>query len=282
MRWLQEPLLHFLVIGLALFAGYSILNPAPETKSESNRIVITPDDFSQLAVTWLAQGRAAPTPEQMLNLVELKVREEVLSREAMALGLDKDDTIIKRRLAQKMEFLAEGKSIDFDPSADTLKAWFKDNSQRFVLPPRVSFRHLYFSPDARGEQAEEAAKRALEQLAGKPGDWEGAATLSDPFMEQEYYGDRSMEDITKLFGLKFAQQVADTRPGAWQGPIESGYGWHLVFINSSVAAKVPSFEEVEPDIRSEWIEDQKIETKRKIYETMRARYQVVLPEDSKK
>jgi peptidyl-prolyl cis-trans isomerase C len=202
-RWSREPLLHFLLIGLLLFVVYDRLHPSQATKSESNRIVLTPEDFQQLAVTWLAQGRAPPSPAEMQSLVELKVREEVLYREALALGLDKDDTIVKRRLAQKMEFLAEGASIDSNPSPDTLRAWFKENSQRFSLPPRVSFRHLYFSPDRRGEHARGAAAHAMEQLAGKPGNWQDAEALGDPFMDRDYYGDRSAEDMAKLFGFEF-------------------------------------------------------------------------------
>jgi peptidyl-prolyl cis-trans isomerase C len=277
-RWLREPLLHFLLIGLALFVVYDALYPTSDAKSESNLIVLTPDDFEQLGVTWLAQGRPPPTPEQMQSLIELMVREEVLYREALALGLDKGDEIVKRRLAQKMEFLAEGASVNNDPPADTLRVWFKDNQQRFSLPPRVSFRHLYFSPDLRGEHSREAATRALAQLAGKPGNWEGAAALADPFMDQDYYGDRSADDLAKLFGLNFAGDIAGLKPGMWQGPIESGYGWHLVFIDTFVPGRVPAFEEIEPEIKAEWIEDQRLEAKRKAYETMRARYRVVLPE----
>jgi peptidyl-prolyl cis-trans isomerase C len=277
-RWLHEPLIQFLLIGLALFIVYNILHPTSDAKSESNRIVLTPDDFEQLGVTWLAQGRPPPTSEQMQSLIELKVREEVLYREALALGLDKDDEIVKRRLAQKMEFLAEGASVNSDPPADTLRLWFKDNQQRFSLPPRVSFRHLYFSPDQRGEHSREDAVRVMTQLAGKPGNWEGAAALADPFMDQDYYGDRSADDLAKLFGLNFAQDIAGLEPGAWRGPIESGYGWHLIFIDTLILGRVPAFEEIEPEIKAEWIEDQRLQAKRKAYETMRARYQVVLPE----
>jgi peptidyl-prolyl cis-trans isomerase C len=281
-RLSREPLLHFLLIGLVLFVVYDRLRPASENKSESNRIVLTAEDFEQLGVTWLAQGRAPPTPAQMQSLIELKVREEVLYREGLALGLEKDDTIVKRRIAQKMEFLAEGAAIDSNPSADALRAWFKDNAQRFALPPRVSFRHLYFSPDRRGEQARAGAARVLAQLAGKPGDWKDAEGIADPFMEQDYYSDRSAEDMAKLFGSKFARAVANITPGSWQGPIESGYGWHLVYVDSSSPSRIPAFEEIEPDIRSEWIDDQRAESKRKTYETMRARYQVVTPEAPKK
>ncbi len=282
LRWLsREPLLHFLLIGLVLFVVYDRLHPGSETRADSSRIVLTPDDFEQLGVTWLAQGRPPPTPEQMQSLIELKVREEVLYREGVALGLDKDDTIVKRRIAQKMEFLAEGAAIDSNPSPETLRAWFRDNSQRFSLPARVSFRHLYFSPDKRGEHAREAAVNAMAHLSGKPGDWKDAEALGDPFMDRDYYGDRSAEDMAKLFGSNFAREIAGLKTGQWQGPVESGYGWHLVFIDTAIAARVPSFEEIEPEIKAEWIEDQRAEAKRKIYEAMRARYQVVVPEVTK-
>ena len=206
------------------------------------------------------------------------MREEVLYREALALGLDKDDTIVKRRLAQKMEFLAEGASIDSNPSPDTLRAWFSVNAQRFSLPPRVSFRHLYFSPDRRGEHAREAAANAMVQLSGKPGDWKDAEALGDPFMDRDYYGDRSAEDTAKLFGSNFAREVAGLKTGQWQGPVESGYGWHVVFVDTSVPSRVPAFEEIEPEIKAEWIEEQRAQAKRTAYEAMRARYQVVTPE----
>jgi hypothetical protein len=280
-RLTAEPLLRFLLIGLALFIGYRVLHPNPEAKSESNLIVLTPHDFVQLGITWLAEGRPPPTPEEMQNLVELKVREEVLYREALALGLDKNDTIVKRRLAQKMDFLAEGSSIDKEPSTEKLKAWFKDNPQTFSLSPRVSFHHLYFSLDQRGEHAREAAEHAMEALAGKPGDWKEAEALGDPFMDRDYYGDRSVDDMAKLFGSNFAQEVVGLKPGNWQGPIESGYGWHVVFIDSSIPSRVPAFEEIEPDIKAEWIADQQMQAKRKAYEIMRARYQVVVPDSPK-
>jgi peptidyl-prolyl cis-trans isomerase C len=277
-RWSREPLVQFLLIGLALFVGYSVLHPKSEATSESNRIVLTPDDLLQMSVAWLAQGRPPPTPEQMQNLIELKVREEVLFREAMALGLDKDDTIVKRRLAQKMEFLVEGASTDNDPSTDTLRAWFKDNQERFALLPRVSFRHLYFSFDRHGERAREAAAKALEQITAQSGEAKDVAALGDPFMYQDYYGDRSFDDMAKLFGLNFARALVNIRPGSWQGPVESGYGWHLIFVDSSAPSRVPTFEEIEPDIKASWIADQRAQAKAKAYETMRARYQVVLPE----
>src|SRR5262249_25132990 len=155
--------------------------------------------------------------------------EEVLYREALALGLDKGDTIVKRRLAQKMDFLAEDLSAVSEPTSAELAAWFESNAERFALEPRVSFRHLYFSPDRSGPRAREDAERALATLAGAPVDAPAAAALADPFMFQDYYGDRSPEQLAKLFGLGFTGDIYKLEVGAWQGPIESGYGWHLIF-----------------------------------------------------
>lgn len=277
-RWSREPLVHFLLIGAVLFVGYSILHPKSDASSTPNRIVLTPDDLVQISVTWRAQGRPLPTPEQVQNLIELKVREEVLFREAIALGLDKDDTIVKRRLAQKMEFLMEGASIDNDPSADTLRAWFKDNQQRFALMPRVSFRHLFFSSDRHGERTREAAVKALEQVAGQSATSSEVAALGDPFMYQDHYGDRSFDDIAKLFGPNFARALLNAKPASWQGPVETGYGWHLVFVDLSAPGRVPAYEEIESDVKAGWIADQRAQAKAKAYEAMRARYEVVLPE----
>jgi peptidyl-prolyl cis-trans isomerase C len=276
-RLLREPLVHFLLIGMALFIGYRALNPAPEAGMRSNVIELTDGDLRQMTVTWLAQGRPAPTPEQMRSLVDSRVREEILVREALALGLDKDDTIIKRRLAQKMEFLAEDLSAVPEPTSAELEAWFKDNAERFALPPRVSFQHLYFSPDRRGASAREDAVRALAKLAGAPANAPAAAELADPFMFQDSYGDRTPEQLVKLFGLRFAQELFKLEPGSWQGPVESGYGWHLVFLDEMTPSRVPAFEEVEADAKSEWIAERRAVSKRKMYEAMRARYRVVLP-----
>jgi hypothetical protein len=279
-RLLREPLLQFLLFGLLLFAGYHLLNRnTDECEPPGGRIELTTDDLRQIRIAWLAQGRSALTPEQMQSLVDAKVREEILYREALALGLDKGDTIVKRRMAQKMEFLFEDVAALREPTADELKAWFGKNSERFMLPARATFRHLYFSPDRRGPHAREDAAQGLEKVAGKPADSPEVTALADRFMFQDYYADRSFEDVAKTFGPPFARALFQVTPGAWAGPIESGYGWHLVWVESMTPARVPVFDEVEQDVKTGWIEDQRAEIRQRAFEAMRARYQVVLPKD---
>jgi len=275
-RWWQEPLLHFVLIGALLYGIYHFASPraAAADAGRGHRIVLTQDDLLQMSLTWRAQGRPMPTAQQMGHLIEAKVREEVLFREALALGLDKDDSIVKRRLAQKMDFLAEDLSTLAEPTPQELKAWFEAHPERFALAPRLSFRHHYFSPDKRQARAFDDARRAL-----PPPDKAGLADApiaSDAFMFQDRYVDQSAEQLAALFGPKFAQALVESRPGAWQGPVESGYGWHLVFVEEMTPGRVPAFEEIEPQVKREWIATRRAEAKQKMYETLRARYEVVV------
>ena len=277
-RWAREPLLHFLVIGAALFVIYHWLNPTAANSDTSRRIELTNDDIRQLEISWTAQWQRPPTPEEMRNLVEDKVRQEILYREGLALGLDRGDTIVKRRLAQKMEFLTDDISALRDPSLDELKKWYAKNRSQFSLPSRITFRHLYFSPDKRGAQARDAAASALEKLAGKAADAIDLATLADPFMFQDHYGDRTPDQVANVFGTKFAKELFKLRPGAWNGPVESGLGWHLVWVDSITPGRTPGFEEVDmSQIKSQWLSAQRAETKRELFAAIRARYEIVLP-----
>jgi hypothetical protein len=276
-RWLREPLLHFLAAGLTLFVAGHLLDSDRRASDQLSRIELTEDDLRRLDVVWTAQWGRPPSPDERRNLVEDRIREEVLYREALALGLDRGDTIVKRRLAQKIQFLAEDVSGLRDPSDAELRAWFAQNGAPFALPGRMSFRHLYFSFDKRGDQAREAARRALETLRGQPSAAVAGASLGDPFMFPDSYGERTAEDVARVFGTAFTEALFQLAPGAWQGPIESGFGWHLVRVESVAAGRVPPFEEVEPAVRAAWIDAQRVESRRRAYDAMRARYQVVLP-----
>jgi len=279
-RFLREPLLHFLVAGAALFGLYAWLNPSAFEAPDDHRIVITEDDLKQISVVWLAQGRPPPTPAEMASLIEGKVREEVLYREGLALGLEKNDTIVKRRMVQKMEFLAEDLASLGEPSRDQLAKWYDTNRDRFTQAPRATFRHIYFSPDHRHGKARADAEHELAKLAGKPADAVDATASGDPFMFQAYYPDRSYDQVAKAFGPGFARALFEQTPGAWRGPIESGFGWHLVFIDELTPAQVPPFDEIEPEVKQAWIAERRETLKREAYEAMRARYTVVLPRPS--
>lgn len=277
-RWLREPLLLFLVIGLVMFIVYQVLNPDSGQGDRLSKIELTADDLRQLEVAFAAKWQRPPSPQELWNLVDAKVREEILYREGLALGLDKDDTIVKRRLAQKVEFLSEDVSTVRDPGAKELQAWFEKNAARFALPSRVTFRHLFFSFDGRGERTRADALQALAKIAGQPADSPAAVNLADSFMYQSYYADRTPEHVANVFGSKFAQALFQLNLAAcWQGPIESGFGWHLVWVDSVTPDRIPEFEEVEPEVKNEWLAEQRASARRKAFEMMKARYEIIMP-----
>jgi hypothetical protein len=276
-RFLSEPLLHFVVVGIVLFGAYRLVSPELDQGANSHKIDLTKDDARQLAVTWLAQGRPPPTPDQLQSLMDQKVTEEILFREAVSLGLDRGDEIIKRRLAQKMDFLAADLAAMDEPNNAQLKEWYSKNSDRFALAPHLSFRHLYFSFDKHGEGSRQAAVAAISLISGKPADSPEVASIADPFMFRNYYGDATPEQMAKEFGPGFAKALFDLKPGSWQGPVQSGYGWHLIWIDSVEAGRVPAFEEVAPAVKTAWLDERYAEVKSNALKEMRSRYVVTMP-----
>src|SRR5262245_16981900 len=281
-RLLREPLVHFLLIGGLLFAIHGLTSAGSATPAASREIRLSYDELGQLVLLFKSQWRREPMAEEFNRLVDEKVQGEILYREALAMGLDKNDEIVKRRMAQKMQFLAEDVAAAREPTSAQLRAWYEKNSASFAQPLRVSFRHVYFSPDRRGARAREDAAQALAKLAGQPGDAKLAASRADPFMFQDHYGDRAPDFLGKEFGPQFARAVATLPPASWQGPVESGFGWHLVFVDTVTSGRVPAFEEIEADVRTAWLGEQKALAWRKAYEEMRARYTVLVPAPSSK
>jgi peptidyl-prolyl cis-trans isomerase C len=273
----REPLVHFLIIGLALFGLYAWIERG-RASNRNYQIVLTLDDLRQLDMSFVSQWHRQPTPVEFRALVESFIRQEVLYREGLAMGLDKDDTIVKRRMAQKMEFLSEDMASAHEPSTDELKAWYANNSQKFALADRAAFRHLFFGFDRRGQNARTDALAALNKIAGKSEDSPLGRELADPFMFQDYYGDRAPDQLAKEFGPAFAIGLYKLKPKTWQGPIESGYGWHLVWIESIMPGRIPAFEEVEPAVKTAWLADQKAMEWQKAYSKMREKYEVLAPQ----
>ncbi len=276
-KLLREPLVHFLLIGTVIFAAYVFLQPARDDALNSTQIRLSAGEITQQIMLFESQWNRAPTTEELAHLMENRVQEEVLYREGVILGLDKDDTIVKRRIAQKMQFLAEDVAAAREPTPDELRDWYQRHSDQFAMPARYSFRHLYFSPDYRGANAREDGARALAKLLGQPEDTKLAQTLADRFMFQDYYRDRATEFLGKEFGPKFAEAIARLAPGSWQGPVESGFGWHLVFVDTVIPGRVPDFDEVAGDVKIAWLSEQKALAWAEAYKKMRARYTVLLP-----
>ncbi len=276
---LREPLFHFLLIGALLFITYLIVTPQ-RAANPGSTIELTDDEIRQIEIGWTAKWKRPPTRAELRDLIDEQVREEILYREALKLGLDQDDIIVRRRLGQKLEFLMEDVSSLRDPTTEELKGWYQGHAAQFALPGRATFCHVYFSPDQRGRQPEERAKAALKQL-GSTSTCSDSASIGDRFPDYDYYASRSSEEVANVFGTQFSKALFQLRPGGWLGPVQSGLGWHLVLIEAMTPGRVPGFDEVaRSEIESAWLDDKRAKAKREAFEAMKAKYEVILPKEA--
>jgi len=270
--WLREPLLHFAAGGALLFAAYALLNPpAPASNAQ---VRIGAGEMKWLATTWQRQWGREPTVDELRVLVSNLVKEELLAREARELRLDENDTIVRRRLAQKLEFLLHDTARLTEPSDKELWRFYEASPDVFLSVPRVSFTQIYFRSERRS-----AATAALQELAGAgPAD---AARLGDRLLVEAEFRDAEPQAVAAAFGPEFARAVFQLPPGEWHGPLESGYGVHLVRVAAAQPAQRRDFEEVRPLVLERWREQQQREAEARFLERLMAKYEVLIDDSVK-
>jgi len=272
-RLLREPLLHFLLLGAALFAASSWGSGGFEIGSKS--IVVTQGRLDHLATAFARTWQRPPTQREMDGLIQEYVREEVYAREAVALGLDRDDLIIRRRLRQKLEVVSEDLAAPAEPSTEKLQAYLKAHASTFATERRFSFRQVYLNPDRRGVNLARDADRLLASLT-QAGVQTDLAPLGDPSLLEHEFDNASASEGRNVFGEKFAAALGDLSPGQWQGPVESGFGAHVVFLAERSEGRVPPLEDVREAVRREWANAQRLETAAQFYQVLLRRYSVAV------
>jgi len=276
---LREPLLHFLLIGALLF-GLSALTNKVSTRGE-NVIKITQADIEQLQSLFQRQWQRSPTPQELQTLVDGLIREEVLYREALALGLDRNDTIVRRRMAQKIEFLVGDTAVPAEPDDAALAAYYEKNKERYREPARLTFRHIYFSTDKRSERAEKDAADTLRRLRASKQATRRTAELGDRFMLADQYVQKGTDELAREFGETFAEGIAKAPVRQWHGPIISGYGLHLVYVSERTDAQIAPLADVRDRVAADWLIDQRQEANERVFERLRSRYEIVVDEGVK-
>ena len=272
-RWLREPLLHFILLGAALFIlFYQVAEP--EVVSD-NRIVITEADIDRMITLFERKFHRLPTRQELNGLVEAQIREEVLYREALVMGLDQDDTIVRRRMAQKLEFLFTDLADATDPADAELQRFLSDNPDKFIEPARSSFIHVYFNDSERADTAETDAQQLLAVLNSNQESVD-LANAGDPFMFGYTFDRQSEHQASRMFGNEFARALDTLTAGAWHGPIVSAYGLHLVFIKEREDAWLPALDEIRDSVRNEWLAVQRRQVNNAFYQSLRDRYDVIV------
>jgi peptidyl-prolyl cis-trans isomerase C len=240
-RFLSEPFLHFLLIGLAIFISSFYISK----RREIHKIIIDKAVIGKLTLAWETQFGRTPTSNELKISMDDYVKQEVLVREAQRLGLNQDDEIIKRRLQQKMAFIIKDNIVVPDPSQAILESYYKQNVNKFTESPKVSFSHIYFSADnSSSEKARQRALNVLHSLEAKTAP-PRAPELGDHFMLLYDYNNIDKTESTGLFGdSQFTDSLFTVKENKWSGPLLSGYGWHLLYVNKKLGNIIPPLSEI--------------------------------------
>jgi hypothetical protein len=268
---LREPLVHFLLIGAALFAMSELL-PKRGVASPAD-IVVTEGKIEDLAAVFERVWRRPPTPEEMDQLIQEHVREEVLYREGLALGLDRDDTVIRRRIRQKIEFMVEDSVDPSEPTDAELQAFLEAHPETFVTQPRYSFRQVYLEAGPVDPEAEAEADRLLQQLGDPSVD---ASGLGNRSMLAHAYSDLRAPQAARSFGTDFSEALAELPLGRWTGPIASGYGLHLVRVDQVTPSRMPDLAEVRSAVAREWSNARRAQVRDRFFEQVESKYRITI------
>jgi hypothetical protein len=288
---LKEPLLHFLVIGAALFGAYAWLN-RDGSGPAAPQVRLAESDVSWLKETFALERQRQPTEEELRGLVRDFVKEELFARQAQELGLDKDDIVVRRRLAQKMTFLLQDNSRRAAPSDDDLHRLYEaqrsqapstqaqggqTQTQTLFTRPRISFTHIFFSRDQRADPAGDArdALQKLSDATTPPGG------LGDRVAIKSEFRNADERAVANQFGAKFAAKLFELAPGAWQGPIESSQGIHLVRVSERVPGELRPFDQVREQLIEMWNAQSQRESEERTFIELLKKYRLV-PDESVK
>ena len=274
-RALREPLLHFTLVGATLF-GISGRMDGPAAEG-SDEILVTRSQIEQLVIGFTRTWGRAPTRQEMDGLVEEYIREEVLYREATAMELDRDDTIVRRRMRQKLEFIiGDLAGMKEPPTERELRSYLERNSDQYREGPRYSFEHIIFNPEKRGASAGSDARAVLARLNGLDGGRIDVDTLGDAFLLPFEFDSLSEEETEQLFGGGLGRSVARTEVGTWAGPFESAYGLHLVLVHERTAGSVPALTRVRDVVLADLMSERRQQALEAEYARLRQRYTVVI------
>ena len=270
--WIKEPLLHFIVLGALVFALYGFIGPDQPADDE---IRVTSGQQEHLVTAFTRTWQRPPTQSEFTGIVNDWIREEIAYREGLRLGLDSNDTIIRRRLRQKLEVLADDIVSMAEPSEDMLRQYLEENIADYTLEPVYTLRQVFFNVDERGAAAEQDAEQALllletDSVLTNPED------LGDRLTLPHRHARKPESELAASFGGSFTGNLADLEVGKWQGPILSGYGLHLVFIEEVLPGRPLTLEEAERDVRRDWDNEQRVKAIDSLYEEFRKDYTITI------
>jgi hypothetical protein len=270
-RLIHEPLIHFLMAGALIFAVYSAVEDDVVDSAASATIVIGDAEMQFLRAQHEKLWGRPPTDRELAPLVQEFIREEVLYREGVAMGLDQDDVIVRRRIGQKMEFLIGDLAVPAEPDDATLAQYLDANRDKYLEPPRLTFTHVYFNVDRRGAQARADAETVLTEMGNR----ERAPEMGDRFALSVDYAGKTAREVDQNFGSGFGEQLLQAPVGEWSGPVESAYGLHLVRVLERTQPRLPEFDELRDRLSTDYSFETRQDANALALERLTERYRIV-------
>jgi hypothetical protein len=250
---LREPLVHFLALALALFVIHGALNRSDGVTHD--RIVVAQARIEQMATLFARTWQRPPSSSELKGLIDDYVRDEVYYREALKFGLEADDTVIRRRLRQKMEFLTDAASDTLNPTEAELAEYLNAHADTFAIEPAVAFRQIYFNPERRGDKTSDDATNALAVLRSDASS--DPASVGDTTLLLSELPLTSKTSIRQTFGANFADEIIKAIPGTWAGPFNSSFGLHIVRVSETRPSRMPALAEVREAVERDWASDKR-------------------------
>lgn len=272
----REPLLHFLLLALAIFV---VFDRSPRRGvSASDEIVVNPVRIAGLADKFARTWQRPPNEAELNGLIQDFVREEIAVREATVMGIDRDDTVIRRLLRQRVEFVTEEAMLLAEPSEMELEAYRIDHAEDFRRDTLISFSHVFLDPQRRGASltADAELLRARLNAGADRMPIADLHELGDTTLLERRFTDYAVRDVARIFGDRFADELVDQEPGEWSAPLESAYGQHLVHVGDRAAGVVPPLAEIRDVVRREWVAARRRATLDAFYAALLQRYRVTV------
>ena len=279
MKLLREPLVQFFFIGAAIYLLYGVF-AEPSQEEIDNTITVSAAEIKWMQTSWRKRWNRAPTDKELDGMIQQYIRETVMYREALTMGLNKHDQVIRRRLAQKLEFLAKDLVQLTPPTDEELLTYFDEHKARYHEPALYTFTQVFIDPDKRGDATLDDAEKIKAVLIARGDTVEDFGALGDGFMLQDYYPAKDLTEVQKQFGSGFTEALAELTKGHWHGPISSGYGMHLVYIHNISEPPAPVFTQLRERVAQDWKTVKGEELNEQFYANLRDRYIIVI-EDPK-
>ena len=279
MKFIREPLVQFLFLGGLIYLAYYLFSP--QTEEENNRsIVVTASQTQWMQDSWQKRWNRLPTRSELDGMINQYIKETVLYKEAVEMGLDKNDAVIRRRLSQQVEFLAKDLVAYTPPTEEDLQKYYDAHQEKYKPDVTYTFTQIYFDPDKRGNSTLDDANKVKDKLVAQGSMMQKIEGLGDDYMVANYFEANTPLEIRRNFGTGFAESLMRLKEGVWHGPVLSGFGTHLVFINEVVSAPVPPLPEIKAQVTEDWISDKREELNDEFYELLKAEYTIVVEDDN--